>query len=123
MNGSWSHAVVGLLLLGFASKLPAYPFIHWLTVAHVEGSTENSLILAGIYLKIGLIGVMRFVVLQCSGVVMYWLPIIMIVTVCGITSVLGHMVHFTDIKRYIASCSIVHMMFGILGIWYISHFV
>jgi len=67
--------------------------------------------------------VMRFVVLQCSGVVMYWLPIIMIVTVCGITSVLGHMVHFTDIKRYIASCSIVHMMFGILGIWYISDLV
>lgn len=42
-----------MLHMGFYSKIPCYPLHHWLTEAHVESTTEGSVILAGIYLKIG----------------------------------------------------------------------
>jgi len=56
-----SHSMLGvtstlMLHMGFYSKIPCYPLHHWLTEAHVESTTEGSVILAGIYLKIGVLG-------------------------------------------------------------------
>lgn len=83
----------------------------------MEGSTGSSVVLAGIYLKVGLIGLMRFVV-QPMGteLVLYWMPLVVVSVGCGLVSVLAHIVGNLDIKRYIASCSVVHMMYTLLGL-------
>jgi len=44
-----------MLHYGFYSKIPCYPLHHWLTEAHVECSTEASILLAGVYLKVGIL--------------------------------------------------------------------
>ena len=44
------------LHVAFYSKIPSYPLHHWLTEAHVESTTEGSILLAGVYLKVGVTG-------------------------------------------------------------------
>jgi NADH-quinone oxidoreductase subunit M len=104
-------------LIAFVIKLPMVPFHNWLPDAHSEAPTAGSLILAGLLLKTGAYGIVRFVVPffpQASVAIAGWA---MLFGVIGI--VYGAMMAFaqTDIKRLIAYTSVSHMGFVLLGIF------
>lgn len=102
-------------LIAFIIKLPVVPFHNWLPDAHSEAPTAGSLILAGLLLKTGAYGILRFVLPlfpQASAEIAWWA---MLFGVFGI--VYGALLAFaqTDIKRLIAYTSVSHMGFVLLG--------
>ncbi|MCI4371916.1 MAG: NADH-quinone oxidoreductase subunit M, partial [Thermoplasmata archaeon] len=104
------------LLVAFGTKLPTWPLHTWLPDAHVEAPTGGSVILAGILLKLGGYGLIRFNVqmLPKAAVDMYWL-----LAIVGIASILyGALVCLAqdDLKRLVAYSSVSHMGFVTLGI-------
>lgn len=104
-------------LIAFVIKLPVVPFHNWLPDAHSEAPTAGSLILAGLLLKTGAYGIIRFVVPlfpAASVAIAGWA---MLFGVIGI--LYGAMMAFaqTDIKRLIAYTSVSHMGFVLLGIF------
>ena len=109
------------LMLGFfvafAVKLPAFPFHTWLADAHTEAPTAGSLILAGILLKTGGYGLLRFVRPLFPEASASFAPVAMVLGVIGI--LYGAKLAFgqTDLKRLIAYTSISHMGFVLLGIF------
>jgi NADH-quinone oxidoreductase subunit M len=116
-----SSAAEMWLLLGFLAafivKLPVVPFHNWLPDAHSEAPTAGSLILAGLLLKTGAYGLIRFVVPlfpTASGEIA---PIAMLFGVIGI--LYGAMLAYsqTDLKRLVAYTSVSHMGFVMLGVF------
>ncbi|MDR3569417.1 MAG: NADH-quinone oxidoreductase subunit M [Syntrophobacteraceae bacterium] len=102
-------------LLAFLVKLPAVPFHSWLPDAHTEAPTAGSLILAGLLLKTGAYGILRFVLPLFASAVHHFAPIAMTL---GVVSILyGALQAFgqTDLKRMIAYTSVSHMGFVLLG--------
>lgn len=97
-----------LLFLAFAVKLPIYGIHRWLPLAHVEAPTFGSIILAGLLLKLGGMGLYRFITYLpfiCTDLTPYCLAylLVSIVVVRGIACVQS------DLKRLIAYSSVVHM--------------
>ncbi|MEX2231458.1 MAG: NADH-quinone oxidoreductase subunit M [Cyclobacteriaceae bacterium] len=109
------------LLLGFLAafivKLPVVPFHNWLPDAHSEAPTAGSLILAGLLLKTGAYGLIRFVVPLFPSASVEIAPIAMLFGVIGI--LYGALLAFsqTDLKRLVAYTSVSHMGFVILGVF------
>ncbi|MDB5250197.1 MAG: dehydrogenase [Segetibacter sp.] len=104
-------------LIAFVIKLPMIPFHSWLPDAHSEAPTAGSLILAGLLLKTGAYGIIRFVLPlfpEASAAISWWA---LLFGVIGI--VYGAMLAFaqTDIKRLIAYTSVSHMGFVLVGIF------
>jgi NADH-quinone oxidoreductase subunit M len=104
-------------LIAFAVKLPVVPFHNWLPDAHSEAPTAGSLILAGLLLKTGAYGIIRFVLPlfpQAAGDIAWWA---MLFGVIGI--IYGALLAYaqTDLKRLIAYTSVSHMGFVLLGIF------
>src|SRR5687768_8333278 len=106
------------LLLGFLAafivKLPVVPFHNWLPDAHSEAPTAGSLILAGLLLKTGAYGLMRFVVPFFPNASQEIAPLAMLFGVIGI--IYGAMLAYsqTDFKRLVAYTSVSHMGFVML---------
>lgn len=109
------------LLLGFLAafivKLPVVPFHNWLPDAHSEAPTAGSLILAGLLLKTGAYGLIRFVVPFFPNASQEIAPIAMLFGVIGI--IYGAMLAYsqTDLKRLVAYTSVSHMGFVMLGVF------
>jgi NADH-quinone oxidoreductase subunit M len=109
------------LMLGFfvafAVKMPAFPLHTWLPDAHTEAPTAGSVILAGLLLKTGAYGIIRFVVPLFPDAVREFAPWIMAVGVIGI--LYGAVLAFaqTDLKRLVAYTSVSHMGFVLVGIF------
>ena len=103
--------------LSFAIKIPLFPFHTWLPDAHVEAPTAGSVILAGVLLKMGTYGLLRFCLPLFPGATMVFLPWISALAVIGI--VYGALVSMvqTDIKRLVAYSSVSHLGFVVLGIF------
>lgn len=101
----------------FAVKLPAFPVHNWLPDAHTEAPTAGSVILAGLLLKTGAYGLMRFVVPLFPQASMDFAPIAMTLAVIGI--IYGAVLAFaqTDLKRLVAYSSVSHMGFVMLGVF------
>src|SRR5205809_2849725 len=104
------------LLVAFGTKLPTWPLHTWLPDAHVEAPTGGSVILAGILLKLGGYGLIRFNVqmLPQAAIDLYWL-----LAAVGVISILyGAVVCLAqdDLKRMVAFSSVSHMGFVTLGI-------
>jgi len=104
-------------LIAFVVKLPAIPFHTWLPDAHTEAPTAGSVILAGLLLKTGAYGMLRFALPLFPRAAIDLAPVAMVLGVIGI--IYGAVLAFaqTDLKRLVAYTSISHMGFVLLGVF------
>lgn len=103
--------------VAFAIKVPLFPFHSWLPDAHTEAPTAGSIILAGVLLKMGTYGFMRFNLPLFPGASETFAPTIAVLAIIGI--IYGAIVSFaqTDVKRLVAYSSVSHLGFVMLGIF------
>ncbi len=115
INTSWRYIAYVALFIGFAIKVPIFPFHTWLPDAHVEAPTAISVILAGVLLKLGTYGMLRisFPIFPDAMVHYSWHLALLGV----ISMVYGALVAMaqTDFKKLIAYSSISHMGVVVLG--------
>lgn len=106
--------------IAFAIKVPMFPFHTWLPDAHVQAPTAGSIILAGVLLKMGTYGMLRFPMPMFPDASKYFSTPILILSVVGI--VYGGFLALaqTDIKKLIAYSSVSHMGFVTLGLFVYS---
>jgi NADH-quinone oxidoreductase subunit M len=104
------------LFLGFAIKVPMWPFHTWLPDAHTEAPTVGSVLLAGILLKMGAYGFIRIALPILPQAARIWAPAIAILAVIAIVYASLACLAQTDLKRLIAFSSVGHMGFVMLGI-------
>jgi len=102
--------------LAFAIKVPLFPFHTWLPDAHVEAPTAGSVILAGVLLKMGTYGLLRFAFPLFPVAALYFAPYLAALAVIGI--VYGALVAMVqpDLKKLVAYSSVSHLGFVVLGI-------
>ncbi len=110
------------MFLGFAIKVPMFPFHTWLPDAHTQAPTQGSVLLAAILLKLGTFGFIRIGIPILPLGAKAWAPVIAILAVIGIIyGALGCLAQ-TDMKRLIAFSSVAHMGFVMLGISTLTSF-
>jgi NADH-quinone oxidoreductase subunit M len=117
---SWSSPQVLIFLLlfaGFAIKVPIFPFHTWLPLAHVEAPTAGSILLAGVLLKVGSYGLLRFNVGMTPLGAAALFPMLATLAVIGIIYGALAALAQTDIKRLVAYSSVSHMGFIVLGMF------
>ena len=102
--------------LAFAIKVPLFPLHTWLPDAHVEAPTAGSVILAGVMLKMGTFGLMRYAFPLFPEAATAWAPFIATLAVIGI--VYGALVAMVqpDMKKLVAYSSVSHLGFVVLGL-------
>jgi NADH-quinone oxidoreductase subunit M len=102
--------------LAFAIKVPLFPFHTWLPDAHVEAPTAGSVILAGVMLKMGTYGLVRFAFPLFPEAAAYFAPALAVLAVVGI--IYGALVAMVqpDMKKLVAYSSVSHLGFVVLGI-------
>jgi NADH-quinone oxidoreductase subunit M len=102
--------------LAFAIKVPLFPFHTWLPDAHVEAPTAGSVILAGVLLKMGTYGLVRFAVPLFPEAAVFFAPYLALLAVVGI--IYGALVAMVqpDMKKLVAYSSVSHLGFVVLGI-------
>lgn len=103
--------------ISFASKIPMFPFHIWLPEAHVEAPTVGSVLLAGILLKLGVYGFLRYSLVLFPEASIFFTPFVYTLSVIGIISASLNAIRQTDLKRIIAYSSIAHMNLIVLGIF------
>jgi NADH-quinone oxidoreductase subunit M len=103
--------------LAFCIKVPLFPFHTWLPDAHTEAPTAGSVILAGVLLKMGTYGLLRFNLALFPNAARWWAPVIITLAVIGI--IYGALVAMVqpDVKRLVAYSSVSHMGFVVLGLF------
>ena len=103
--------------LAFAVKVPLFPFHTWLPDAHVEAPTAGSVLLAGVLLKMGTYGLIRFSLPLFPNVSHLLAPIISLLAIVGI--IYGALVAMVqpDMKKLVAYSSVSHLGFIVLGIF------
>jgi NADH-quinone oxidoreductase subunit M len=135
INGAWSFAIADLtataqgltaceqslvllaLLSGFAVKVPLFPLHTWLPLAHTEAPTAGSVILAGVLLKLGTYGLLRFALPMTPLATVAAAPVIGVFAVIGILYTALICWVQTDIKKLIAYSSVSHLGFCVLGLF------
>jgi NADH-quinone oxidoreductase subunit M len=103
--------------LAFAIKVPVFPLHTWLPDAHVEAPTAGSVVLAGVLLKMGTYGMLRFAMPLFPDGVSFFAPAISILAVIGI--IYGALVAMVqpDVKKLVAYSSVSHLGFVVLGLF------
>lgn len=117
-----ASSITGTLLflaffIAFAIKVPVFPFHSWLPDAHVQAPTAGSVILAGVLLKMGTYGLVRFNLSLFPVESVQFAPMIATLAVIGI--IYGAWVSYaqTDVKKLVAYSSVSHLGFVVLGIF------
>ncbi|MFN8453568.1 MAG: NADH-quinone oxidoreductase subunit M [Anaerolineae bacterium] len=103
--------------LAFAVKVPLFPLHTWLPAAHVEAPTAGSIILAGVLLKMGTYGFMRFAIPLFPAALPVWSPVMVGLAIIGILYGALVALQQDDVKRLVAYSSVAHMGFIVLGIF------
>ena len=103
--------------LGFAIKVPMFPFHTWLPDAHGEAPTAGSVILAGVLLKMGTYGFVRFAIPILPDATRTWLPLLVALSVVGIVYGALTAMAQQDMKYLVAYSSVSHLGFVMLGIF------
>ena len=116
-GGLFGILAFGAFFLAFAIKVPMFPFHTWLPDAHVEAPTAGSVILAGVLLKLGGYGFIRFALPLFPEAAVSWAPVIIVLSLIGI--IYGAIVALVqpDLKKLVAYSSVSHMGFVTLGIF------
>ncbi len=104
----------------FAVKIPMWPFHTWLPDAHVEAPTAGSVILAGVLLKMGGYGFIRFSLGMLPEASEYFSPMIMTLSVIAVIYTSLVALAQTDIKKLIAYSSVAHMGLVTIGIFVVN---
>lgn len=117
MSASMAHYMMLGFFIAFVVKLPGFPFHTWLPDAHTQAPTAGSVILAGILLKTGAYGLIRFTVPLFPEAALAFAPYAMMLGVAGI--IYGAILAFaqSDFKRLVAYSSVSHMGFVLLGVF------
>ncbi|MGH9750274.1 MAG: complex I subunit 4 family protein [Candidatus Polarisedimenticolia bacterium] len=107
--------------VGFAIKVPMFPFHTWLPDAHVEAPTAGSVILAGVLLKMGTYGFVRFSLPMLPDATRHFLPWMLALSVVGI--LYGALVAMVqkDWKKLVAYSSVSHLGFCMLGVFALNY--
>jgi len=103
--------------IAFFIKVPVFPFHSWLPDAHVEAPTAGSIILAGVLLKLGIYGLLRFVIPLYPDAVVEYQQFIMILGAMGIVYGALTALAQDDIKKVVAFSSISHMGYIVAGVF------
>jgi NADH-quinone oxidoreductase subunit M len=114
------YFVFACCTVAFAIKIPLYPLHTWLPAAHVEAPTAGSVILAGILLKMGAYGLLRFCLPLAPAATLQAAPVMLGLAAAAI--IIGGYLALGqhDLKRLIAYSSVAHMGFVVLGIFLLS---
>jgi NADH-quinone oxidoreductase subunit M len=109
--------VFGAFFLAFAIKVPLFPLHTWLPDAHTEAPTAGSIMLAGVLLKMGTYGMLRFCLPLFPAASHQLAPVVAVLAIIGI--LYGALVSLvqTDLKRLVAYSSVSHLGFVVLGIF------
>jgi len=103
--------------LAFAGKVPMVPVHLWLPEAHVEAPTAGSVILAGVLLKLGTYGFIRYQIPLFPNASFFFTPLVYTISVIGIIYTSFTAIRQSDFKRIIAYTSIAHMNLVMIGIF------
>ena len=111
------YLLFGAFFLAFAIKVPLFPLHTWLPDAHTEAPTAGSVMLAGVLLKMGTYGMLRFCLPLFPDAARHFAPYIATLAIIGI--VYGALVAMVqvDLKRLVAYSSVSHLGFVVLGIF------
>ncbi|MEX2253917.1 MAG: NADH-quinone oxidoreductase subunit M [Acidimicrobiia bacterium] len=122
IDSSTQLLIFAAMFLGFAIKVPMWPFHTWLPDAHTEAPTVGSVILAAVMLKLGTYGFIRIAIPMLPDAAEKWAPWIGLLAVIGIIYGSLCCLAQTDMKRLIAFSSVAHMGFVMLGIATLTDF-
>lgn len=116
LSGGAAMLTFAALFIAFAIKIPVFPFHTWLPAAHVEAPTAGSVVLAGVLLKLGTYGLVRFALQMTPDAFRSAAPLV--VGLAVFSALYGALAALaqTDLKRLVAYTSVNHMAYVVLGV-------
>lgn len=106
INNSDLKMIIIFLLIGFGVKMPIWPFYSWLPKAHVEASTNFSIFLSGVLVKLAFLGFLKFLLYINTDIYGWYLYLWMLL---GILEVSQKLFYQTDLKKIIALTTVIEM--------------
>jgi NADH:ubiquinone oxidoreductase subunit 4 (subunit M) len=106
-----------IIIIPFYIKLPCFPFYYWLPEVHCEVNTSISLFLAGVLLKLGIYGILRFIYSSFYLSIGFGSSVIISVSIVGLIIISCSCFRFMDLKKIIALSSILHLNLTLVSIY------
>jgi NADH-quinone oxidoreductase subunit M len=117
IGGGTAKVLFLAFAVGFAVKVPLFPFHTWLPDAHTDAPTAGSVVLAGVMLKIGAYGFLRFAIPFFPQAAVDLAPLLLVLAVIGITYGAIVAAMQPNLKRIVAYSSVAHLGFVVLGVF------